>query len=1091
MTWEIASVVANSVAPILGGKIQTRLTPADIQKALEEALKAALVREEPLAPEQRLFYYSAPDAIAFFLEDFFQHKEVHEELHKPLQQENKAPLTSLLVEKFKQVALNHAPTQPQDSFILPWMETFVKTYSDKTRSYLQFQLTKENYFRQISHRIDNVKFAGMLVATHHGNHALKLDQIFVMPEVEVLHPPSSQRPVESRVFHPQVALPGKQWQPLPMQTVKKTLAQYLSAVKTWQVTSAKSRNVMLLGAPGSGKTTLMNYVAVMLAQKQPEAIGLAADLDWLPILIDIRDWAEYSDISILEYARQFAEKNLLLKSLPKGFFEHWLEDGRTLILLDGLDQVTEPAKGEEVVGQIKDFIQQFPNNWVIITSDNDRYLNSNIPWEFFWNQDFYHYQLQLFDDSKIEEFIQRWYYSKIQDNAESQRLKESLSNLLSEHQQIRNLARNPLLLTIITLIHRYHFRLPLERYQLYDQAVDLLLTSWDNKPDVTKPDISNNQKLKYLGLNDCRRLMERLGYWMHTQNSKKDKDKKGKIVINRDELMAWFGREIQSLKQIQLYEAKAEAKRLVNLISVRVAARTEHRVAAPKEHRTGILTQQGLDGYAFIHKIFQDYLCAQEINYQADNEGNFEIILNHIQDYLHDSHWQDVLLLLIAQLKPKKAAKAIQEILNHDSQYESWLHRDLLFAATCISENPQPLKIADNSLLQEILAALVTLAASDSRRVGYQIHQQVFQTLSDLNQTEIKLDLLQLLKDRANSQKDTQSQESQVELGQNQLGQNQLGQNPTFLKTFLAGLEDNNNTVRHQASEILTSDRLTSDSLNKLDSPDYYLTTLHHTSLPKNIQNLSLSAIVRLDNTSESLVNTLLSWLKDDDATVRSEAALALGELAQVSEPVVNSLLMRLNDKNSRVRYSSIWALGKLKQRGKTVVSALLTRLNDQNSRVRCLSASVLGKLEQRSETVVSALITSLKDKDSDLRCAATTALGQLGNGQFGNLSETVISALLPQLEDEDSDVRCAAINALSQLGNSSQVVITALLGCLKDEESGVRASAAETLAELGKPSSYVSSALAQWIELHQASDYVGSGIDALWNLEIPQGSRE
>ncbi|NEP36944.1 hypothetical protein, partial [Moorena sp. SIO3B2] len=99
MTWEIASVVAKSVAPILGRKIQTRLTPADIHKALEQALKAALMREEPLAPEQRLFYYSAPDAIALFLEDFFQDREVQEELHKPLQEDNKIPLTPLLVEK--------------------------------------------------------------------------------------------------------------------------------------------------------------------------------------------------------------------------------------------------------------------------------------------------------------------------------------------------------------------------------------------------------------------------------------------------------------------------------------------------------------------------------------------------------------------------------------------------------------------------------------------------------------------------------------------------------------------------------------------------------------------------------------------------------------------------------------------------------------------------------------------------------------------------------------------------------------------------------------------------------------------------------
>ncbi|NEP36947.1 hypothetical protein, partial [Moorena sp. SIO3B2] len=99
MTWEIASVVAESVAPILGRKIQTRLTPADIHKAVEQGLKAALMREEPLAPEQRLFYYSAPDAIALFLEDFFQDREVQEELHKPLQEDNKIPLTPLLVEK--------------------------------------------------------------------------------------------------------------------------------------------------------------------------------------------------------------------------------------------------------------------------------------------------------------------------------------------------------------------------------------------------------------------------------------------------------------------------------------------------------------------------------------------------------------------------------------------------------------------------------------------------------------------------------------------------------------------------------------------------------------------------------------------------------------------------------------------------------------------------------------------------------------------------------------------------------------------------------------------------------------------------------
>ncbi|MGB7445221.1 MAG: hypothetical protein WA919_29465 [Coleofasciculaceae cyanobacterium] len=49
-----------------------------------------------------------------------------------------------------------------------------------------------------------------------------------------------------------------------------------------------------MGAPGSGKTTLMSYFAMMLAEKQPEKLGLHPDTDWLPILIKMRDLARAS-----------------------------------------------------------------------------------------------------------------------------------------------------------------------------------------------------------------------------------------------------------------------------------------------------------------------------------------------------------------------------------------------------------------------------------------------------------------------------------------------------------------------------------------------------------------------------------------------------------------------------------------------------------------------------------------------------------------------------------------------------------------------------------------------------------------------------
>jgi predicted NACHT family NTPase len=142
------------------------------------------------------------------------------------------------------------------------------------------------------------------------------------------------------------------------------------------LTESSSHSCVLLGAPGSGKTTLLSYFAVMLATKQAEKLGLSADVDYLPILIRMRDLARQDDISILDYGRQFAEKSMCVKSLPTGFFEYWLEDGRALILLDGLDEVVQETKRYEVVQRIENFLSQFKGNRAIITSRPAGYKRS-------------------------------------------------------------------------------------------------------------------------------------------------------------------------------------------------------------------------------------------------------------------------------------------------------------------------------------------------------------------------------------------------------------------------------------------------------------------------------------------------------------------------------------------------------------------------------------------------------------------------------------------------------------------------------------------------------------------------------------------
>jgi predicted NACHT family NTPase len=307
-----------------------------------------------------------------------------------------------------------------------------------------------------------VKFAGIAVEGQEVDKSAQLPQIFVMPDVVEDMRERNLADEKDFVFleanleasgisQRQAELLREQRQ---IGRLEKSSGQKFSAQKL--LTESTSQKFVLLGAPGSGKTTLMSYFAVMLAQKQPEILGLAADTDLLPIIIKIRDLAKRAEhLSILDYIRQFASGNLQVKELPTGFFEYWLDDGRALILLDGLDEVANEAKRYEIVNQIEVFLGQYPK-----TEQSLHLVQQGIRASFFRTEEFPRYVLESFDDDKIEIFIKKWYESRFEDPEESQRRQESLRQALAEQKRIKELARNPLLLTIIALIHRYEAYLP-------------------------------------------------------------------------------------------------------------------------------------------------------------------------------------------------------------------------------------------------------------------------------------------------------------------------------------------------------------------------------------------------------------------------------------------------------------------------------------------------------------------------------------------------------------------------------------------------------------------------------------------------------
>jgi predicted NACHT family NTPase len=1149
---KIAPTIAAKLAETAFKETMKRLNPSDIQKAWICGIETANKTRE-------LFYPCEQGLVENFLEKFFTGAALAE-LQKPFHNQG-MPQVELLVAAFNATVAENK--RIQDRFMPEklegWLDVFAKTYFEKTNCYLNFQVAKADYLKQLANWFDDVKFAGIAVEGQEIEKSEKLAQIFVMPDV--LEDVNTHVSLDIQELET-----GKNLQLLQRESRsgRKFLASQL-------LNQNRSHKFVLLGAPGSGKTTLLSFFAVMLAQNYPEKLGWDAERDCLPILIKIRDFARLSDINLLDYARQFAEKTMSVKRLPEGFFEYWLADGRAMILLDGLDEVVEESKRYAVVQQIENFLGQYHQNLAIITSRPAGYKR-----DFFNTSEFEHYQLQLLDNAKVDEFINHWYDSRVRDPAEAQRRKDSIRKALADNDRIKLLARNPLLLTIIALIHRYQAVLPRARYKLYEKAVETLLKCWDANKKITE-----QSAFKCLDADDLRRLMEILAYWIHTQGSTDNPE--GGTLIAKDELLEQLTQNIKTKKQVDLSKARQEAKRFVDFI----------------QQRTGLLNEQGQDLYAFVHKTFQEYLCAQEIGYQADDEDNFEIVLNHIRDNLHDAHWREVLLLLIAQQKPRKAAKAMRSILAANSEYEEWLHRDLLFAGSCLAENIKELKVVDSSLTVEILENLVELEVRGEALVGNRVRSQVFQILCSMNETEFEAQTLQLLKARgvdanrlwryqaALGEKEAAitSLLLRLENGNEDVRRSAAGAlgrlgnasetvinalllrlkdedsrvrrevvqalgglgnaSETVIGFLVLGLQDENPTVRHEAARALG--RLGNASETVINALLLSLQDEEHL-----IHFFAVRGLSKFGNVSEALISALLLRLEDGDKSVRRKAVQALGNLGNASETVISTLLLSLEDGDKSVRCKAVQALGNLGNASETVISALLLCLEDGDEDIRTSAAYALSNLGNASEAVICALLLSLKDGDKSVRMMAARVLGNLGNasetlisalllsllqdgedrvrhsaaqalGNLGNTSQEVISALLLSLQDGDEDIRSSAAQALGKLGNSSEAVISALLLCLEDGEDWVRDSAtealgklgntsqevistlllrledakewvrysvAEALGKLGLKSSEVLPAVVQWIDRHQDAKYVGSGIDALWDLVGGEGNR-
>jgi HEAT repeat protein len=1145
--------VTVTVAGAISKGVKNQFSSSEIEKALKQATVAA----EAAQPETGGLFFrchlDGRNGIHKFLERFFHSNEVLKELQKPLLDCGK-PDVDILVAAFEKLAPNH----PEAKNYLPaslqlWMGTFVESYFDQVRG-ICFQVARKHYLKQLAQRVDDVKFVGIAVAGEEVEKQEILAQIFVMPDVrqERSRMPLSLTIEEQEMrLHKWLAKPDT---PSFTATVNRSQDSLMKEQKEWAMRDRSSSRIpaptilglpqkkaVVLGAPGSGKTMLVSYFALMLceaAQSDPTQIGLDRGIDWLPIVVRIRDWILQPNMGLLEYLRFYAKCSLSTKDLPQGFFENWLEQGRALILLDGLDEVVDEVQRRKIAEQIETFLHQYQDNPTVITSRPAGYR-----WDSFNLDEFPHYTLESFDDAQITTFIDHWYDSRIKDDkAQASRRKADLQSAFARNERIKLLAKNPLLLTIITLIHRYQAILPTHRYKLYEKAVETLLTSWDGGKEIKLYE----KVLHFLKPDDLLYILKKLAYWIHTQGSTGEKE--GGTLIDKDELMRQLQKDIKTLTKRESHEAKAEAKRFIDFI----------------QKRTGLLNEQGRDRYAFVHKTFQEYLTAEEIFDRADSEDDTEIIFSHFQNHLHDQHWREVLLLLVSKLKGKKAQKAIQAVLDAGSKYEHWLHRDLLFAGWCLTEDPAGLTTVATDLVVGIFDKLVDLEINKSEKIGWKIKHEVGRILYCFGETTLEKDLWNKLQERRDRFNCVRLIEFQAK----------LGQEPEAINALLLLLQNKDSTIQIRAIEALYSMTVGSEVIS------YLIPLLGNENVLLSSKASSYLGFLGVFDKELMLVMSpiLLSLLRDSNSIVRYNAMRAFGRLRNFDEESVGHLLHLLHDEEQYIRYDAIQILF-FQKSSKRIISCLSSLLHDDNSKVKLLAIELLMHFGANELEVIDVLFLLLYDNDSTIHSHAGFALSRLANNNpelvdrlllllqgnnvnslgivyalshLNNPNEKVENALLLLLENSSSSVRYFAAEALirlghsnservkntlllllehdnlnircnaaqeliCELGDSSSKVVNVLISCLsaglhdrlyaaqilgiskiassevvnlwlsllKDQDSSIRTIAVESLTNLAKTSQTIYPSVLKWLDDNSTTNEIGAAIDCLWSIVI------
>lgn len=397
--------------------------------------------------------------------------------------------------------------------------------------------------------------------------------------------------------------------------------------------------VVLLGYPGSGKSTFVNYLARCLVKEQLEQDspeGLARLEGWtqgarLPVRIVLREFVAWADAkkiygaspkTVWDYlAYLLDEKEGFSSDAPR--LISFLKREGGIFLFDGLDEVREADRRREWIKQaIESFADVNESSRFVVTCRPVAYRPPEKQGEPDWRlAGFRAHKLATLDQGQIENFIDIWYKTIAPREGQDQTWIDTKTFGLREAVRVPHLAAladKPLLLTLTATLHASN-QLPEDRADLYERAVNLLLEDWQQFKQEDNLEQGTQITLAALGvqLNDLRSALSRVAFEAHAREAKSAKEqRKPEAYIGYYELL-------DGLRAATAGDL-TRAERLLEYIQT----------------RAGLLLAQDSRTFTFLHRSFQEFMAARHLTTHNPDEL--------AQLVLQDEEWWREVFLLAA-----------------------------------------------------------------------------------------------------------------------------------------------------------------------------------------------------------------------------------------------------------------------------------------------------------------------------------------------------------------------------------------------------------------------------------------------------------